>query len=81
MPKKYGNWRDVYNRLRMWAVDGTWERVCTALIAQPTPTRTSTGPSRWTPRSCAPTSTRPEPAEWGPGRRTGRPRHRPPAAG
>ncbi|MGV4988544.1 IS5 family transposase [Streptomyces sp. NRAIS4] len=31
---KYGNWRGVYNRLRMWAVDGTWERVFTALMAQ-----------------------------------------------
>lgn len=34
LPQKYGNWRDVYNRLRMWAVDGTWERVFTALVAQ-----------------------------------------------
>ncbi|MEU1802759.1 transposase [Streptomyces sp. NPDC019937] len=29
LPEKYGNWRGVYNRLRMWAVDGTWERVFT----------------------------------------------------
>ncbi|WP_430381928.1 IS5 family transposase [Streptomyces bauhiniae] len=34
LPKRYGNWRGVYNRLRMWAVDGTWERVFTALVAQ-----------------------------------------------
>ncbi|WP_435813806.1 IS5 family transposase [Streptomyces tauricus] len=34
LPEKYGNWRDVYNRLRMWSVDGTWERVFTALVAQ-----------------------------------------------
>ncbi|WP_405918605.1 IS5 family transposase [Streptomyces sp. NBC_00728] len=34
LPDRYGNWRGVYNRLRMWAVDGTWERVFTALIAQ-----------------------------------------------
>jgi transposase len=27
LPEKYGNWRGVYNRLRMWAFDGTWERV------------------------------------------------------
>ncbi|MER8225336.1 transposase [Streptomyces sp. NPDC094143] len=32
--QKYGNWRAVCNRLRMWAVDGTWERVFTALMAQ-----------------------------------------------
>ncbi|MFB9739478.1 IS5 family transposase [Streptomyces thermocoprophilus] len=34
LPEKYGNWRGVYNRLRMWAVDGTWERVFTTLVAQ-----------------------------------------------
>lgn len=34
LPEKYGNWRGVYNRLRMWATDGTWERVFTTLIAQ-----------------------------------------------
>ncbi|WP_437079260.1 IS5 family transposase [Streptomyces sp. enrichment culture] len=34
LPEKYGNWRGVYNRLRMWAADGTWERVFTALVAQ-----------------------------------------------
>ncbi|MFJ3088327.1 transposase [Streptomyces sp. NPDC086838] len=27
LPEEYGNWRGVYNRLRMWSVDGTWERV------------------------------------------------------
>ncbi|MGW5655031.1 transposase [Streptomyces humi] len=34
LPEKYGNWRGVYNRLRMWAADGTWERVFSALMAQ-----------------------------------------------
>ncbi|MFF8030299.1 IS5 family transposase [Streptomyces sp. NPDC016626] len=34
LPEKYGNRRGVCNRLRMWAVDGTWERVLTALVAQ-----------------------------------------------
>ncbi|MFJ8505094.1 IS5 family transposase [Streptomyces avermitilis] len=34
LPEKYGNWRGVYNRLRMWAIDGTWERVFSALVAQ-----------------------------------------------
>lgn len=32
--EKYGSGRGVYNRLRMWALDGTWERVLTALMAQ-----------------------------------------------
>ncbi|MCI3156350.1 hypothetical protein ELQ39_32245 [Streptomyces sp. GB4-14] len=30
MPEKYGTWRGVYNRLRMWAVHGTF----TALMAR-----------------------------------------------
>jgi transposase len=34
LPEKYGNRRGVYNWLRMWAVDGTWERVFTALATQ-----------------------------------------------
>ncbi|MFB7113148.1 hypothetical protein [Streptomyces sp. NPDC056190] len=34
LPAKYGNWRGVHNRLRMWAADGTWERVFTALMTQ-----------------------------------------------
>ncbi|MET9127130.1 transposase [Streptomyces sp. NPDC004528] len=34
LPEKYGNWRAVYNRLRIWAIDGTWERVLTVLVAQ-----------------------------------------------
>lgn len=34
LPEKYGNWRGVNNRLRMWAVDDTWGRVFTALMAQ-----------------------------------------------
>ncbi|WP_436840477.1 IS5 family transposase [Streptomyces flavofungini] len=34
LPERYGNWRGVYNRLRMWARDGTWERVLTALLAR-----------------------------------------------
>ncbi|WP_420707275.1 IS5 family transposase [Streptomyces sp. NRRL F-2799] len=35
LPEKYGDWRGIYNRPRMWAAaDGTWERVFTALVAQ-----------------------------------------------
>ncbi|MCR8576004.1 transposase [Streptomyces sp. Isolate_219] len=33
LPEKYGNRRGVYNRLRIWALDGTWERVFTVLMA------------------------------------------------
>ena len=32
LPEKYGNWRGVYNRLRMWAINGTWERVFEYMI-------------------------------------------------
>ncbi|WP_368656232.1 transposase [Streptomyces viridosporus] len=39
LPEKCGNWRGVYNRLRMWAGDGTWERVLTARWPRPTRTR------------------------------------------
>ncbi|MFF3264618.1 IS5 family transposase [Streptomyces sp. NPDC002932] len=34
LPAEYGSWKGVYTRLRNWAIDGTWERVCTALLAQ-----------------------------------------------
>ncbi|MFJ3272399.1 MULTISPECIES: transposase [unclassified Streptomyces] len=34
LPERYGNWRGVHNRLRMWAVDGTWEHVLTGLMAE-----------------------------------------------
>jgi transposase len=33
LPEEYGNWRGVCNRLRMWALDGTWERVFATLMA------------------------------------------------
>lgn len=35
LPERYGNWLGACNRLRMWALDGTWERVFTTLMAQP----------------------------------------------
>lgn len=34
LPAEYGSWKGVYTRLRNWAIDGTWERVFTALLAQ-----------------------------------------------
>ncbi|MFE4970390.1 IS5 family transposase [Streptomyces sp. NPDC056660] len=34
LPERYGSWKGAYNRLRNWAIDGTWERVFTALLAQ-----------------------------------------------
>ncbi|MFC8290596.1 IS5 family transposase [Streptomyces sp. NPDC057242] len=34
LPERFGSWKGVHNRLRKWAVDGTWEKVFTALLAQ-----------------------------------------------
>lgn len=34
LPAEYGSWKGVCTRLRNWAIDGAWERVFTALLAQ-----------------------------------------------
>ncbi|MGW6536082.1 IS5 family transposase [Streptomyces sp. NPDC055051] len=34
LPSRFGSWKGVYTRLRNWALDGTWHRLLTALIAQ-----------------------------------------------
>ncbi|MFE4257647.1 IS5 family transposase [Streptomyces sp. NPDC056883] len=34
LPTRFGSWKGVYTRLRNWALDGTWHRLFTALIAQ-----------------------------------------------
>ncbi|MFI1607616.1 IS5 family transposase [Streptomyces griseofuscus] len=34
MPGEYGSWKGIYTRLRNWAIDGTWERVFSALLAR-----------------------------------------------
>ncbi|WP_329343793.1 IS5 family transposase [Streptomyces sp. NBC_00663] len=34
LPEHFGSWKGARNRLRMWAADGTWEKVFTALLAQ-----------------------------------------------
>ncbi|MDX3568545.1 IS5 family transposase [Streptomyces sp. ID05-47C] len=34
LPERFGWWKVVHNRLRKWAVDGTWEKVFIALPAQ-----------------------------------------------
>ncbi|MFD9831144.1 IS5 family transposase [[Kitasatospora] papulosa] len=33
-PERFGSWKGVYNRLRNWVADGTWETVFTTLLAQ-----------------------------------------------
>ncbi|MFJ9884712.1 IS5 family transposase [Streptomyces sp. NPDC091287] len=34
LPTEFGSWKGAYSRLRNWAIDGTWERVFTTLLAQ-----------------------------------------------
>lgn len=34
LPERYGSWKSAYTRLRNWAIDGTWERVFAALLAE-----------------------------------------------
>ncbi|MFF1513708.1 transposase [Streptomyces sp. NPDC058305] len=34
LPDHFGSWKGAHNRLRMWAADGTWAKVFTALLAQ-----------------------------------------------
>ncbi|GLX41307.1 hypothetical protein Sros01_73800 [Streptomyces roseochromogenus] len=34
LPEHFGSWKGAHNRLRMWAADGIWEKVFTALLAQ-----------------------------------------------
>ncbi|MFE5537106.1 IS5 family transposase [Streptomyces sp. NPDC056492] len=34
LPERFGSWKGAHSRLRMWAIDGTWERVFAALLAQ-----------------------------------------------
>jgi transposase len=32
LPKHYGHWYSIYARFRLWQLDGTWEKVLTALL-------------------------------------------------
>ncbi len=34
LPADFGSWKGAYSRLRNWAIDGTWERLFTTLLAQ-----------------------------------------------
>jgi transposase len=34
LPERFGPWKTVYERHRLWSADGTWERVFTAPMAQ-----------------------------------------------
>ncbi len=34
LPERFGSWKGAYSRLRTWAIDGTWDRVFAALLAQ-----------------------------------------------
>ncbi|MET9819919.1 MULTISPECIES: hypothetical protein [unclassified Streptomyces] len=62
LPEKYGNWRGIYIRLRMWALDGTWERVFIALMAQADADEDLNWAVRRIQRSCSHPSMPPGPA-------------------
>lgn len=34
LPEQFGSSKGAHNRLRMWAIDGAWERAFSALLAQ-----------------------------------------------
>lgn len=34
LPEQYGSWKGVHKRLRQWAMDDTWQKVFTALVAR-----------------------------------------------
>lgn len=34
LPAEFGSWKGAYSRLRNLAIDGTWERLFTTLLAQ-----------------------------------------------
>lgn len=34
LPERFGSWKGVHNRLRNWAINGTWESVFNALLAR-----------------------------------------------
>lgn len=59
LPERYGSRKGAYTRLRNWAIDGTWERGFTALLARADADEGLDWWSPWTPPSSAPTSTRP----------------------
>ncbi|MFD3468004.1 transposase [Streptomyces sp. NPDC058682] len=75
LPECFGSWKDAHGRLRMWAIDGTWQRVFVALPAR--------GDVEASLRSCqGATGRRPGPPDvpwrWHPRRRTGPGPGRPP---
>ncbi|MFJ8444425.1 transposase [Kitasatospora griseola] len=66
LSERFGSWEGVHNRLRMWALDGAWVKVFTALLAR----AGAEGDLDWVVavarRSCARTSVLPGPGKRGP---------------
>ncbi|MEU9662711.1 transposase [Streptomyces chartreusis] len=65
LPERYGPWQTVDTRFRRYALDGLFTRALHTSKLVRTRPATSTGPSRSTPPSSAPTSTPPPPTEKG----------------
>ncbi|MET9573574.1 transposase [Streptomyces virginiae] len=84
LPARFGKWKTVYERHRRWSADGTWDRICKAVLAD----ADATGCIDWSMVSVDSTSCRAHQNAAGarkkpprvPGRRTPR-QHRPPMRG
>lgn len=68
LPERFGSWKGIHNRLRNWAIDGTWENVFNTLLARADAEGDLDCSSLSTPLSCVLISTPPGPAKRGPGR-------------
>lgn len=65
LPERYGPWQTVYTRFRRYALDGVFTQPCSRSKLVRTRSATSTGSSRSTPPSSAPTRMPPPSAEKG----------------
>jgi transposase len=34
LPERYGPWQTVYNRFRLWSLDGTWEKILAHVVVK-----------------------------------------------
>ncbi|MEU3668350.1 hypothetical protein [Streptomyces virginiae] len=60
-----GSFQTAHKRLIRWAVDGTWEKILTSVLAAADANDDIDWTGQWTPRSSGPTSTPPAHAKGG----------------
>ncbi|WP_443033576.1 transposase [Streptomyces sp. CA2R101] len=58
LPERFGPWKTVYERRRLWSADGPGGVCCSRSGRQRMRRGKTAGTSRWTPPSCAHISTR-----------------------